>query len=176
MHGARGGEVLSEINVYVANLGKYNEGELVGAWFTPPLDYDEIAEQIGLNEQYEEFAIHDYEAPFEIGEYTSISEINRMYYLYEDLTSAGLEDVIGELIAESGWGLEELADRKDDIIHYPDCNDITDIAYYLVDEIGMLDGMPDNVSRYFDYAAFGRDLDMEGTYISTSRGMYELPM
>ena len=61
---------MEEMRVYVANLGKYNEGELVGDWFEPPIDYDEMAERIGLNEFYEEYAIHDYELPFEIDEYT----------------------------------------------------------------------------------------------------------
>ena len=51
---------MEEMRVYIANLGKYNEGELVGAWFTPPVDYDEMAERIGLNGNYEEYAIHDY--------------------------------------------------------------------------------------------------------------------
>ena len=46
------------MRIYIANLGKYNEGELVGAWFTPPVDYDEMAERIGLNDRYEEYAIH----------------------------------------------------------------------------------------------------------------------
>ncbi|MCZ1844205.1 antirestriction protein ArdA, partial [Enterococcus faecium] len=27
---------MEQMRVYIANLGKYNEGELVGAWFTPP--------------------------------------------------------------------------------------------------------------------------------------------
>ena len=48
-----------ELKVYVANLGRYNEGELVGSWFTPPIDEEEMAERIGLNEDYEEYAIHD---------------------------------------------------------------------------------------------------------------------
>ena len=26
---------MEEMRVYIANLGKYNEGELVGAWFEP---------------------------------------------------------------------------------------------------------------------------------------------
>ncbi len=26
------------MRIYIANLGKYNEGELVGAWFTPPVE------------------------------------------------------------------------------------------------------------------------------------------
>ena len=50
----------------------------MGAWFTPPVDYDEMAERIGLNDRYEEYAIHDYELPFEIDEYTPIEEVNRL--------------------------------------------------------------------------------------------------
>ena len=30
-----GGDTVEEMRIYIANLGKYNEGELVGAWFTP---------------------------------------------------------------------------------------------------------------------------------------------
>ena len=76
---------MEEMRVYVANLGKYNEGELVGAWFEPPIDYDEMAERIGLNEFYEEYAIHDYELPFDIDEYTPIEEVNRLCEMVEDL-------------------------------------------------------------------------------------------
>ena len=57
----------------------------MGAWFTPPVDYDEMAERIGLNERYEEYAIHDYELPFEIDEYTPIEEVNRLCEMVEDL-------------------------------------------------------------------------------------------
>ena len=52
---------MEEMRIYIANLGKYNEGELVGAWFTPPVDFEEVKERIGLNDEYEEYAIHDYE-------------------------------------------------------------------------------------------------------------------
>lgn len=40
------------MRIYIANLGKYNEGELVGAWFTPPVDFEEVKERIGLNDEY----------------------------------------------------------------------------------------------------------------------------
>ena len=85
------------MRIYIANLGKYNEGELVGAWFTPPVDYDEMAERIGLNERYEEYAIHDYELPFEIDEYTPIEEVNRLCEMVEDLP----EDIQDEFIRTS---------------------------------------------------------------------------
>ena len=66
----------------------------MGAWFTPPVDYDEMAERIGLNDEYEEYAIHDYELPFEIDEYTPIEEVNRLCEMVEDLP----EDIQDELI------------------------------------------------------------------------------
>lgn len=65
---------MEEMRIYIANLGKYNEGELVGAWFTPPVDFEEVKERIGLNDEYEEYAIHDYELPFEIDEYTPLKK------------------------------------------------------------------------------------------------------
>ena len=51
--------MIDDMQVYIANLGKYNEGELVGDWFSLPLDEEVIAERIGLNAEYEEYAIHD---------------------------------------------------------------------------------------------------------------------
>ena len=57
---------MDDMQVYIANLGKYNEGELVGAWFTFPIDFEEVKEKIGLNDEYEEYAIHDYELPFTV--------------------------------------------------------------------------------------------------------------
>ena len=33
---------MDDMQVYIANLGKYNEGELVGAWFTFPIDFEEV--------------------------------------------------------------------------------------------------------------------------------------
>ena len=51
--------MIDDMQVYIANLGKYNEGKLVGGWFSFPLDEEVIAERIGLNAEYEEYAIHD---------------------------------------------------------------------------------------------------------------------
>ena len=69
--------MIDDMAVYIANLGKYNEGCLVGAWFTFPIDEEDVKEKIGLNEQYEEYAIHDTDNfPIAIGEYVSIEELN----------------------------------------------------------------------------------------------------
>lgn len=45
-----------------------------------PIDEEDVKEKMGLNEQYEEYAIHDTDNfPIDIGEYVSIDELNEMY-------------------------------------------------------------------------------------------------
>ena len=81
--------MIDDMAVYIANLGKYNEGYLVGAWFTFPIDEEDVKEKIGLNEQYEEYAIHDTDNfPIAIGEYVSIEELNSMYEMIQDIFKA----------------------------------------------------------------------------------------
>ena len=36
--------MIDDMAVYIANLGKYNEGYLVGAWFTFPIDEEDVYE------------------------------------------------------------------------------------------------------------------------------------
>ena len=131
--------MIDDMAVYIANLGKYNEGYLVGAWFTFPIDEEDVKEKIGLNEQYEEYAIHD-----------------------------------TEFISHYGT-LEEVVEHKDDIYYYPDCETMTDVAYYYIDELQALGDIPPSLQNYIDYEAYGRDLDMGGCFIETSRGMCEIP-
>ncbi|HAZ9080584.1 TPA: antirestriction protein ArdA, partial [Enterococcus faecium] len=136
---------MEQIRVYIANLGKYNEGELVGAWFTPPVDFDEVKERIGLNDEYEEYAIHDYELPFEIDEYTPIEEINRLCGLAEELKGTPIGEVASEIQHAFFNSFEEMVEHVDDIIYYPDCNDMSDVAYYLIVEAGDLGEVPEHL-------------------------------
>lgn len=164
---------MEQMRIYIANLGKYNEGELVGAWFTPPVDFDEVKEQIGLNDDYEEYAIHDYELPFEIDEYTSIEEINRLCGLAEELEGTPIGEVASEIQHAFFNSFEEMVEHVDDIICYPDYNDMSDVARYLIEETGDLGEIPTQLQNYIDYEAFGRDLEMEGNYLVTNRGIFE---
>ncbi|MGG4498435.1 antirestriction protein ArdA [Brevibacillus reuszeri] len=134
-----------EMQVYIANLGKYNEGELVGAWFTSPIDMEDVKERIGLDGEYEEYAIHDYELPFDIGEYTPIEEINRLCVLAQELEGTAIEDAMQEIQSAFFDSFEEMVEHKDDITCYPDCDDMTDVARYLIEETGMLGEVPSNL-------------------------------
>ncbi len=78
----------SPIKVYIANLGKYNEGINQGGWLGLPATNHQIAEflrdTVGVNERYEEYAIHDYDLSnlpeelrsYHISEYDSLDNLN----------------------------------------------------------------------------------------------------
>ncbi|HAP3026857.1 TPA: antirestriction protein ArdA [Enterococcus faecalis] len=162
-----------DMQVYISNLGKYNEGELVGAWFQPPIDMEEVKEKIGLNDRYEEYAIHDFELPFEIDEYTSISEINRLCALVEEIEDTDIFKELREIQRMWFSSLEELIEHKDDIICYSDCDSMEDVAAYYVEETGQLGEVPANLQNYIDYQALGRDMELEGSFLITSNGVFE---
>ena len=70
--------------------------------------------------------------------------------------------------------LEELVEHKDDIILYSGCETMTDLAYYLIDKEQSLGEILSSLQNYIDYEAYGRDLDIEGTFIATNAGIFEV--
>ena len=161
---------MEEMRVYIANLCKYNEGELVGNWFTPSVDYDEMAERIGLNVRYEEYAIHDYELLFEIDKYTPFEKVNRLCTMVEELEYP-LNEVIDDLLCQF-CSIEELYDHKDDIIKYPGCDNMVDVAYHPIDECEALGKIPDQLEHYINnYEPFALNLDLEGCFAETRYGV-----
>ena len=109
--------------------------------------------------------------PFEIDEYTPIEEVNRLCAMVEELDYP-LNEVIGDLMSQF-CSLEELYEHKDDIIQYPNCENMLDVAYYLIDECGSLGEIPDRLKNYIDYEAYARDLDIEGYFVETRYGVFE---
>lgn len=164
---------MEDMAVYIANLGKYNEGYLVGDWFTFPLDWEEIKERIGLNGEYEEYAIHDTDNfPCDVPEYISIDELNQMYELISELPEEILDE-LNEFIGHYG-SLEEVHAHKEDICFFSDCGTMEDVARHYAEELNMLGDIPPELERYIDYEAYGRDLEVSGTFIETRYGMCEI--
>ena len=147
---------MDDMQVYIANLGKYNEGELVGAWFTFPIDFEEVKEKIGLNDEYEEYAIHDYELPFTVDEYTSIGELNRLWEMVSELPEE-LQSELSALLTHFS-SIEELSEHQEDIIIHSDCDDMYDVARYYIEETGALGEVPASLQNYIDYQAYEDDL------------------
>lgn len=160
------------MKIYLTNLGKYNEGELIGEWVELPVSQEELQkvfECIGINEEYEEYFITDYECDFyEVGEYENLDTLNEIAERIEELDEEESK-VVKALMSELGYTLDEAIDKVNsgDYSIYSDCNDMTDVAYAVVEECDYLRNVPGTVARYFDYEAFGRDLGIEGTFIFT---------
>lgn len=162
------------IKIYLTNLGKYNEGTLLGEWVELPAtekELDAVKERIGINEEYEEWFITDYETDItglKVGEYDDIEELNELAETLEDLQEYDRE-VVEALISE-GYSLEDALEKKDDCMVYYNCNDMTDVAEQYAEETGLLDSIPENLRYYFDFKAYGRDMGIEGTFVFTNNG------
>jgi antirestriction protein len=77
------------LEVFVTNLGKYNEGELVGKWLSLPCTEEELEatfKEIGINEMYEEYFITDYSSDYGLTceEYTNLHRLNEQMQELED--------------------------------------------------------------------------------------------
>ncbi|WRK56110.1 antirestriction protein ArdA [Coprobacillaceae bacterium CR2/5/TPMF4] len=66
--------------------------------------------------------------------------------------------------------MEEVYEHKDEIYYYPDCADMTDVAYYFIDELQVLGQIPLPLQNYIDYEAYGRDLSIEGRSLKQAVG------
>ena len=165
------------IKVFLTNLGKYNEGYLIGEWLELPASQQEIDEtmaKIGINEEYEEWFITDYETDIkgiEIGEYSNLDELND---IAEELEALNEDNAIIEAIFNYCQDMQETINKienRDYIIYY-DCDDMIDVAIEIVKECGYLNGVSETVARYFDYEAFARDLDIEGNFMELDNSRY----
>lgn len=162
------------IKIFLTNLGKYNEGILVGKWVSLPCeDLAAELETIGVkdNTEYEEYFITDWETPIDgisISEYSSIEYLNEVAELLED----NKENIplLECLMDEFGYSFKDAINKIDDASYmYLDENiydEYENLAYSYIDSIGNLEcAIGNKISEYFDYAAFGRDLQLDGLEI-----------
>ena len=156
----------SNIRIFLTNLGKYNEGELIGEWVDLPVDdFDPILERIGINDEYEEWFITDYEAPFSIGEYDNIYELNEIAEAIENFSDFELE--ILDAFKDHGYDMDDAIQRvRDDDYLFVEGDTEEDLAYNYINMVGSFDDAVSRESKeyYFDYEAFGRDLVLGGDF------------
>ena len=170
-----------ELQAFVTNLGKYNEGELVGEWVSFPVKPEEmraVLDRIGIGHPddfgvpYEEVFITDYDTDLygvsgELGEYESLDKLNYLASRLEELSPDELEKYKAILesadIPESGIdGLINLTFNLDRYDIYPDISDEEDLGRYYVEESGIYDTKAMGaLANYIDYEAFGRDVALD---------------
>ena len=155
-------------NIYLTNLGKYNEGILIGEWLALPATEEEIEEtkkRIGINKHYEEFFITDYECDYmEIGEFDNLKELNEKAEFFEKLYYKNIFKALCNY-----YGFEEAKELmlSGDYSVWNNCTTATEVAELYVEENYQI---PENLRCYFDYEALGRDIEIEYTLIPTEDG------
>ena len=169
------------LNIYLTNLGKYNEGELVGKWVELPCyDYTDVLEEIGVSDEpdefgryYEEYFITDFETDIDevtVGEYDNVDDLNEMAEALEGVDA----DIIGALIGE-GYSLDNALNKVSDCILWSDCNDMSDVAYRYYEETGILAELEKHINvNYIDFEAIGRDISLENHFIPCGDGFLEV--
>lgn len=160
---------------FITNLGKYNEGELVGEWVKFPTTAEEMQEvfkRIGIGEKddfgyaYEEWFITDYDCYVDglydkLGEYSNIDELNYLASKLDDM----MQDDYNRFCAAVSMGehtntiqeLINLTENLDCYDIYSDIGDDEDLGRYYLEEVD-LGIVPEYLQNYIDYEAYGRDI------------------
>ena len=171
---------------YVTNLGKYAEGELKGEWVKFPNTTEEIKkvfERIGMNAEYEEYFITDYNSEKvdglhkHLGEYEKVEDLNYLAGRILEMDEGELQHFNAimknnvDMEQEGVDGCINLTYNLDKYIHYPDVNTEEELGIYHVKELETfnLDSMGD-FAMYFDYEAYGRDVSINEGGIFTKEG------
>ena len=176
---------------YVTNLGKYNEGRLVGESLKFPTTTEEVQallKRIGIDGvRYEEIFITDYEVNISglydcLGEYESIDELNYLASLISEMDQSDREKF--EAVIDSGEhtscvaDLINLAQNLDCYEFYPGVEDDETLGRIYVEDMEAID-VPEHLLNYFDYEAYGRDIRLEedghfapGGYVLNNGGQF----
>lgn len=166
-------KTIFKIAVFLNTWKNYNEnGADGGFWVELPCDLDEelnrLAESTGEEVDEMEVFINNTDIEgidIEINEYDNIAELNELAEELEGLDESDLEKV-GAIIEAHGISLKEAIDNIDDYTYYSGMT-LEEVAEEIVTECYDL---PEFAQRYFDYAAFARDLGYDG-YTETSNGV-----
>ena len=172
---------------FITNLGKYNEGELVGEWVKFPTTAEELKEvfkSIGIGQRddfgqpYEEWFITDYDCYVDglydkLGEYESLDELNYLASKLEEMSDSEYAQFqAGMEMGDHCGSLQEiinLTENLDCYEIYPHIEDYDDLGRYYIEELDAMQ-VPEHLQNYIDYEAYGRDVAMDENGSFTDQG------
>ena len=164
------------LEAYVTNLGKYNEGELIGEWVKFPVskeEYQDVLERIGIKPGYEEIFITDYNSDIygltqNLGEFESVESLNYLAGSIRALEPEELDKF--KAVMESGIDLREegirglvnLTENLDCYEFMPDVtNEVSYGEYIIKNYIEGVNNLPTingvEITAYLDAERIGRD-------------------
>lgn len=158
------------LEAYITNLGKYNEGQLVGETLKFPATTEEVQsllKRIGVDGvRYEEIFITDFDSDVlglheHLGEYENIDELNYLAALLSDMDQSDLEKFEAVIDAGEYTGsvrdLINLTQNLDCFEFYSGIHSEEDLGrMFILDFEAMT--VPEHLIDYIDYEAYGRDV------------------
>lgn len=168
------------LSVWIGNVSMYASGELFGEWVDLSADVDTINAAIDRISRggKDETIIFDYESTFNLkaNEYSSIKELKEKVDFFAEFVSNNGDYAtnIYEAVSCHASDYNELTRilESGDYRIYENCYDMADVASEIMNESGELDSIPQHLRCYFDYKAYGRDLDINGHFYYTGGGVY----
>ena len=172
---------------FITNLGKYNEGELVGEWVKFPTTAEEMKEvfkRIGIGQRddfgqpYEEWFITDYDCYVDglydkLGEYENLDELNYLASKLDEMSDSEYAQFqAGMEMGDHCGSLQEiinLTENLDCYEIYPNIEDYDDLGRYYIEELEVMQ-VPEHLQNYIDYEAYGRDVALEENGTFTDQG------
>ena len=172
---------------FITNLGKYNEGELVGEWVKFPTTAEEMKEvfkRIGIGQRddfgqpYEEWFITDYDCYVDglydkLGEYENLDELNYLASKLDEMSDSEYAQFqAGMEMGDHCGSLQEiinLTENLDCYEVYPHIADYDDLGRYYIEELEVMQ-VPEHLQNYIDYEAYGRDVAMDENGSFTDQG------
>lgn len=170
---------------FITNLGKYNEGELIGEWVkfpTTPEELQNVFTRIGIGAKddfgntYEEWFISDYDCYVDglyekLGEYANLDELNYLASKLDELNADEYYHFQATMeISDYTGSIKDLINLMDNLDKYDiylGVENDEDLGRYYIEELGAME-VPEHLKSYIDYEAYGRDiaLDEVGQYTS----------
>ena len=172
---------------FITNLGKYNEGELVGEWVKFPTTAEkmkEVFKRIGIGQRddfgqpYEEWFITDYDCYVDglydkLGEYENLDELNYLASKLDEMSDSEYAQFqAGMEMGDHCGSLQEiinLTENLDCYEVYPHIADYDDLGRYYIEELEVMQ-IPEHLQNYIDYEAYGRDVAMDENGSFTDQG------
>jgi antirestriction protein len=146
--------------LYVGTYAKYNNGSIGGEWvdledFADATEFYDYCHKLHSDEEDPEFMFQDFEG-FPKDLYSECGNVEAIYEYLDFVNDSHLDQEIIDSGLDLGIPLDKIEEA-----YYGSFDNDTDLAYEYIDSTGLLHGVPESITNYFDYEAFGCDLSMD---------------
>lgn len=161
------------MKVFITDLEAYNNGHLIGEWYTLPMRENGLAkcnEDVLFNgrkackhtHHHEETFITDWECEYmDIQEYSNIYKLNEIAEEVESLDSYDRKRYTA--LRAHGYSHAEALSTYEDVDLYENTT-LIELAEQFIDN-GLYGEINDSIKNYIDYEAIARDLSYDYTEV-----------